>query len=267
MKVLFIVVVALLLALGGFFAFNQYIYNEKQGDETDLDEAPDGEDIGEASGESEESIDRYFYDRMVTLGIEDVGHPIEGFDANLLVAAYPGLLPEDFDGVEAFEGHYELRGGEAVFVRSGAMPATSAESTISEAGYETLLSNLSARLEREIEERVDVDELISAINTAERIEIAIGESGPAIGVRITVHEVLEDSRCPIDVTCIWAGTVRVRATLESGLGTAEQVFELDTPITTEVEEVTLIQVGPFPEEGVSIEDSDYTFIFEIKKRQ
>lgn len=33
------------------------------------------------------------------------------------------------------------------------------------------------------------------------------------GVRITFKQVREDSRCPTDVTCIWAGDARIELTI------------------------------------------------------
>lgn len=87
-----------------------------------------------------------------------------------------------------------------------------------------------------------------------------------LDVSITPLLVLEDSRCPVDVQCIQAGTVRVRARLVSGLGTAMQEFKLGEPITTEAETVTLTEVLPAPSAGVSIAGSEYTFRFEVAKR-
>ncbi len=246
-KILYILLVVVIL-VGGFFLLNGYIYKEKQSG-------------GEVSG-----LAKYFQEQMITLSIADIGQPIEGFDNNLLIMAFPGLTQSDFSGVESFEGYYEIQNGEAVFVRSQDQPISSAERTISEKGYATLLENISARLSFPVMNQSQVDELILKINTGERVEVKIGEIESALGVTITPVEMLEDSRCPANANCIWAGTVKVRATLESGLGTANQVFELNQAITTEAEEVTLVDVTPVARSGTSIGDSEYTFFFDIKKR-
>lgn len=52
-------------------------------------------------------------------------------------------------------------------------------------------------------------------------EVRIGD------VRVKPLEVLEDSRCPPDVSCVWAGRVRLR--LEVG-GVGEQVIGTDQPL-------------------------------------
>ena len=99
------------------------------------------------------------------------------------------------------------------------------------------------------------------------ITARIGQEVSALDVRITPLKVLEDSRCPIDVQCIQAGTVRLQARLVSGLGTAQQEFKLGQPITTEAEEVTLATVTPAPKAGVKIAESEYVFTFTVVKRE
>lgn len=98
------------------------------------------------------------------------------------------------------------------------------------------------------------------------VEVSLDQRISESGITLTVHEVLEDSRCPIDVVCIQMGTVRVRATLESGLGTAQQVFKLQKPVTTEAEEIMLVQVDPAPRSDHAIQKSEYVLHFTITKR-
>jgi hypothetical protein len=100
-----------------------------------------------------------------------------------------------------------------------------------------------------------------------QISAKIEQGASALGVEVEPLEILEDSRCPANVNCIQAGTVRVRALLTSGLGTATQVFELSKPITTESEEITLVEVEPQTVAGVKILPNQYIFKFEIKKRK
>lgn len=98
------------------------------------------------------------------------------------------------------------------------------------------------------------------------LEVRIGKEAAGLGVRIAPISLLQDSRCPIDVVCIQAGTVKMRARLASGLGTSTQEFTLGRPITTEAETVTLTAVLPQPMAGVKIKESEYVFRFEIAKR-
>ncbi len=97
-------------------------------------------------------------------------------------------------------------------------------------------------------------------------EAGIGHAVTESGVTITPLEVLEDSRCPSDVQCIWAGTVKLRATLKDASGTSEQIFELGQPVTTEAEVITLTEVTPYPKSGEIISTPQYVFRFQISKR-
>ncbi|OHA18689.1 MAG: hypothetical protein A2836_02435 [Candidatus Taylorbacteria bacterium RIFCSPHIGHO2_01_FULL_45_63] len=98
------------------------------------------------------------------------------------------------------------------------------------------------------------------------IESQIGKEVRGLGVTILPQAVLEDSRCPIDVECIQAGTVRVRTFLTSGLGQATQVFTLGELITTEAEIIELVGVLPVAKSGKKIDPADYRFTFKITKR-
>ncbi len=98
------------------------------------------------------------------------------------------------------------------------------------------------------------------------LSVKLGGTISALGVSITPTSVLEDSRCPTDVQCIQAGTVRLSATIVSGMGTATQTFELNKAVTTEAEQITLVKVDPAPLSTEPRASRDYTFYFEITSR-
>lgn len=105
------------------------------------------------------------------------------------------------------------------------------------------------------------------LDEAEKLVVVkLNEVGSFLSVSVTPLEILEDSRCPSDVVCIQAGTVRLKALLSSGLGSGEQIFILNQPITTEAEEVTLVEVLPTPISTEEREPSSYEFHFKIEKR-
>lgn len=85
----------------------------------------------------------------------------------------------------------------------------------------------------------------------------------ALGVKITPLKILEDSRCPVDVQCIQAGTVRLQAQVVDGMGTSTVTFILGKPITLEASAVVLIDVQPTKHSQVTLQPSDYTFTFSI----
>lgn len=55
----------------------------------------------------------------------------------------------------------------------------------------------------------------------------LGEEVRLGAVRVRPLEVLEDSRCPIDATCIWAGRVRLRVAVS---GAGEPEMEIGRPV-------------------------------------
>ncbi|MFA5841900.1 MAG: hypothetical protein WC835_03015 [Candidatus Paceibacterota bacterium] len=98
------------------------------------------------------------------------------------------------------------------------------------------------------------------------LRVTLGQRVTDSNVALTPLEVDEDSRCPIDTQCIWAGTVKVRTKIESGLGESVMVFEPNKPIATEAETITLKEVNPTPYSGKSITPSSYQFVFVVEKR-
>lgn len=87
-----------------------------------------------------------------------------------------------------------------------------------------------------------------------------------LGVSINPKTVLEDSRCPIDVACIQAGTVRVEALVDFGSGAIPQQFTLGEAITTEAGSVTLVRVDPTKDTNTTLAPTDYVFYFKVTVR-
>lgn len=246
MKIFYVILGILLVVLGGLWAVGNF-----------------GGSDGGADKQAE-----YFGEQLTTLGVADGFIPIEGFDAGLLMGDFPGLTKNDFINVETLEGHYELQGGELVFVRDQAEPISSAERTVSTEGYGTLLENLSNRFEIEVKSNGDVDEIISKINISQTVSAKIGKEVSAYSTKIMPIEIVEDSRCPIDVECIQAGKLVMKARVESnGETSAEYLFELyAVPLKTEVAEISLVRVEPNPESGKELSDADYEFYFRVVDR-
>ena len=99
-----------------------------------------------------------------------------------------------------------------------------------------------------------------------QVTIAVGEVVRFDGLQIRVLEVVEDSRCPSDVQCIQAGTVRVRVETVSGMGTSTDIIALGKGITTEAEEITFLSATPDALSTKDIDATEYRFTFEVVKR-
>lgn len=87
-----------------------------------------------------------FTEKIQSYVVENIGQPIEGFDADVYLRAFPGLLEADFDRVKTGEGMYVYTDGELTFVRTRSDVITSAEEAISKEGHQTLFENVRGRL-------------------------------------------------------------------------------------------------------------------------
>ena len=224
--------------------------------------------------ESSADVVEYFWQQMQNKFITEVGQPIEGFEPQMFVQLYSGLVPQDFDEVEALLGTYKVSGGEIAFMVEEGGVLHSAAQAISPHGMYTLLMNISSRLTLPINTKEDIDVILSRISNEETGEIQseititaeLDERVAVLGAFITPLEVLEDSRCPSGAECIWEGTVRLSVRVESGLGTASMDIESNNPVTTETEEIELIGVLPTAILNAEILDEEYSFTFLVKKR-
>ncbi|MCR4279648.1 MAG: hypothetical protein NUV78_02860 [Candidatus Zambryskibacteria bacterium] len=148
MKKIFIwvIIIVAVLLIGGFKMFDKTAVNNS------------------TAANVNEEMAGYFQERMFTVGVADIGMPIEGFDAGLLIMAYPGLVPADFQGVETVEGKYEVTGDEIVFLRDASKPITSAEEMVSAEGYRTLLAKVSTRLKLPATTEAEVDLIVETLD-------------------------------------------------------------------------------------------------------
>ena len=68
-------------------------------------------------------------------------------------------------------------------------------------------------------------------------EVRIGD------LRVKPLAILEDSRCPVDVTCVWAGRIRLRVAVS---GAGEVVMELNQPVNVAGGDMQLTLEGAYP---------------------
>lgn len=89
----------------------------------------------------------------------------------------------------------------------------------------------------------------------------LGQTVRVDGPRVTPLEVLEDSRCPMNARCVWAGQVRVRVRIESGTG---GIVELTSgkPVNVADGTLELVEVRPDKVAGSgngAVTPTDYRF--------
>ncbi|MBR9989969.1 MAG: hypothetical protein KFH98_09450 [Gemmatimonadetes bacterium] len=103
------------------------------------------------------------------------------------------------------------------------------------------------------------------------VDLRFGESAllGTDGARITFTTVESDSRCPVDVTCVWAGDAHVRITGD-GLSSPAQSLDLHTgvePVAAEFAgyRIRLIDVTPVRRENDTVRPSDYSIRLAISR--
>jgi len=102
------------------------------------------------------------------------------------------------------------------------------------------------------------------LTVAATLELSVGDTSvvPGTKVSVTFVRVVDDSRCPKGVTCVWEGdaTVELRVTPDGG---EPQTVQLHVNARTGKDVVVrglrlaLERLEPYPEEGRSIGARDY----------
>ena len=109
------------------------------------------------------------------------------------------------------------------------------------------------------------------VGLGENFTIGIGKSARITGedMVITFDEVIGDSRCPQNVTCVWAGVASMRVTIirqnvnysmalnESGLAEQSQADFIDYTLT--------YSLNPYPIAGKEISSKEYRLTMTVTK--
>ena len=90
----------------------------------------------------------------------------------------------------------------------------------------------------------------------------LGEVANLEGLTVRPLEIVEDSRCPAAVQCVWAGRVRIRAEI-SGDGTRE--LTLGEPAAVSGGTLTLVDVRPGKRTPETIPQRAYQFTFRFEQ--
>jgi len=90
------------------------------------------------------------------------------------------------------------------------------------------------------------------------------------GFKLTFVELVEDSRCPEGVDCIWAGNGKIRVTVKKGSHKAAS-FELNTTtdpksFTFQGYDITLLKLAPYPKANVETKKMNYVATLKVTRR-
>lgn len=74
--------------------------------------------------------------------------------------------------------------------------------------------------------------------------VRLGQTASVSGPRVRPERIIEDSRCPAGVQCIWAGRLIVAATVIGGGWSKQVELTLGVPIDIADGKLTLVSVVP-----------------------
>ena len=92
----------------------------------------------------------------------------------------------------------------------------------------------------------------------------LGQTASGNGLMVRPIKVVEDSRCPAAVNCVWAGRLTVRARMNGPGWTQIRDFELGVPQAVDQHRVTLIAAEPQKQAGAAIDPRAYRFTFDFQ---
>ena len=105
---------------------------------------------------------------------------------------------------------------------------------------------------------------------AQQVSVRINNQKSVMSNRLRIKFVsVEDSRCPQDANCIWAGNAKVTIRVTNSRGQS-QTFDLNTNLEGKSArfdgyEIALGSVSPFPRSNVRINRNGYTASFTVTK--
>ena len=99
------------------------------------------------------------------------------------------------------------------------------------------------------------------VNEDGSVDARLGQTVNVGGPRVTPLEVLEDSRCPMEARCIWAGRVRLSVRVATGAETRVMELASDKPLQVADGQLELSNVMPPRSVRGPIKPGDYRFSF------
>ena len=107
--------------------------------------------------------------------------------------------------------------------------------------------------------------------TNQQVKVLINKQKIVTKDKLTVKFVslIEDSRCPTDSNCVWAGNAKIKIQVGKAKSAAK-TFELNTNLEPQIVsfagyEIKLVNLTPQPASNIRINRNGYTATFAISK--
>lgn len=111
-----------------------------------------------------------------------------------------------------------------------------------------------------------VDNISLPVHTEELTNVQIGKTSQGnTDVSITPLQIIEDSRCPLGVQCVWAGRIVLKVRVAEGNAGKEYNFTEGERVITDFGEITMTKVVPVPVHNKQLKPEDYQMTFYIER--
>jgi hypothetical protein len=97
-----------------------------------------------------------------------------------------------------------------------------------------------------------------------------GDAAVGDGLKVKFSALVEDSRCPKGVDCIWEGNAKIKVEL-SGAGKESATFELNTNVEPKSAsgagyEISLLKLDPYPNADARPKEKDYVATLSVRRK-
>lgn len=106
--------------------------------------------------------------------------------------------------------------------------------------------------------------VVPPVATTGDVVLGVGQKGSVGDLSIAVNSFVSDSRCPVDVQCIWAGEFKVNVTLASGAGSeTRNMSSAEAPYSFGGYRVSIASAFPAPKSTTKITEDEYRITFHV----
>ncbi len=96
--------------------------------------------------------------------------------------------------------------------------------------------------------------------------LSVGETATINGLSVTLEEIVQESRCPVDAECIESGATTLRVTLENSETTTTNIASDEVPYTFGGYEIAITDIKPPLLSDREIDQTDYSIVFEVAEQ-
>lgn len=95
--------------------------------------------------------------------------------------------------------------------------------------------------------------------------VSVGKTIYINGVKITLNKIIQDSRCPIDVVCVWAGNVTANVTLQSNTDKETiDIYSDKGAVAFDSYQISLEKISPSSKADTEIKPENYILTFKVR---